>query len=74
MSAPKERAPWLTCSRCSLSAPDVRGEPPLCPDASRCETVKKSGVQGFWWPPDFKAHTFPVGFSDAWHGEGSFHL
>lgn len=43
---PRVSKPWPVCSVCGLAAPDVRGEPPKCPDARRCVRV---GV-------DFAAH------------------
>lgn len=36
---PRECAPWPKCSVCGLSAPDVKGTPPKCPDAKRCVRV-----------------------------------
>ncbi len=33
------RLGWKTCTRCKLTAPDVKGEPPVCPDEVRCRAV-----------------------------------
>ena len=80
---PKSRTAWLTCGVCGLTAPDVRGSPPTCPDPDRCEEVKKSGVQGYWFPTDeprlhgmwrVEDTEFSLWGVDWSQGEGSFHL
>lgn len=38
---PRACAPWKRCTRCALEAPDVKGEPPTCPNESRCELARR---------------------------------